>query len=390
MKRESIDSEKSMIPLHRQGLSEWCSRLVIKIGSAVLSDGKAFDHECFNGLVKGVCALRTAGIDVTVVCSGAVALGMAKLSLKKRPKGLGLLQAAASVGQVELASRWDRQFATHDLTCAQVLLTHDDVKNRRRFIAARQTLRELLALGVVPIINENDAVAVEEIKMGDNDLLSSLVVSLVGAQHLIILSNVDGLRSFSNEIDSQRISVVDSIDERTLALVNQSKSSVGSGGMHTKLEALRRVNELGVCARLACGKKTAVLEQCLAGEDIGTWFMAEGLRLKSRKHWIAYAPEIKGHLIIDEGAQNALLNHGKSLLPIGVLEVDGQFIEGELVGICTQSGGLIAKGLVGADTATAQMMMGRKLAEIEAELGWSTVLIHRDDMVLVSGSQSEI
>lgn len=386
MNSEKIDSEKSMIPLHRQALSEWCNGLVIKIGSAVLSDGKGFDDVCFNALVTGVAALRESGIDVTVVCSGAVALGMAKLSLSKRPTALSLLQAAASVGQVELAARWDRQFALYNLTSAQVLLTHDDLKNRRRFISARQTLRELLALGVVPIINENDAVAVEEIKMGDNDLLSSLVVSLVGAQHLIILSNVDGLLSFSRDFEPERISVVHCIDEQVRNLVNRSKSSVGSGGMQTKLEAVRRVNELGVCARLACGKQVGILEQCLAGKDVGTWFMAEGHRLKSRKHWIAYAPEVKGTLTIDEGAQDAVLNRGKSLLPIGVLTVSGQFIEGELVNVCTRDGVLIAKGLVGADAVTARLMRGRKRVEIESELGWSTVLIHRDDLVLSPSS----
>ena len=376
--------EKSMIPLYRQGLSDWCHRLVIKIGSAVLSDGKAFDQRCFSALVSGVATLRRSGIEVTVVCSGAVALGMAKLSLPQRPASLSLLQAAASVGQVDLATRWDRELGRYGMTSAQVLLTHDDVKNRRRFIAARQTLRELLGLGVIAIINENDAVAVEEIKMGDNDLLSSLVVSLVGAQHLIILSNVNGLRSFSEAAESQRIPVVQCVDETVLKLVSASKSSVGSGGMLTKLEAVRRVNELGVSARIACGKSPRILEQCLSAENVGTWFVAQGPRLKSRKHWIAYAPEVKGTLTIDDGARAAVLNHGKSLLPIGVTAVDGQFIEGELVDICTQDGQVVAKGLVGADTLTADLMKGKKLSEIETELGWSTVLIHRDDLVISS------
>jgi glutamate 5-kinase len=384
MTTDHNELEKSMIPLYRQGLSDWCNRLVIKIGSAVLSDGKAFDHRCFNSLVKGVATLRRSGIEVTVVCSGAVALGMAKLSLPHRPASLSLLQAAASVGQVELAARWDRALGQYGMDSAQVLLTHDDVKNRRRFIAARQTLRELLSLGVIPIINENDAVAVEEIKMGDNDLLSSLVVSLVGAQHLIILSNVNGLSSFSEAAVSQRVPLVECIDETVLKFVSASKSSVGSGGMLTKLEAVRRVNELGVSARIACGKNTGILEQCLSAEDVGTWFIAQGPRLKSRKHWIAYAPEVKGTLTIDEGAQAAVLNHGKSLLPIGVTKVAGQFIEGELVDICTLDGQVVAKGLVGADALTAELMKGKKLSEIEKELGWSTVLIHRDDLVVSS------
>ena len=258
------------------------------------------------------------------------------------------------------------------------------MKNRKRFIAARQTLRELLSLGVIPIINENDAVAVEEIKMGDNDLLSSLVVSLVGAQHLIILSNVNGLRSFNEAAESRRIPVVNCVDDAVLGFVNASKSSVGSGGMLTKLEAVRRVNELGVSARIVCGKNTKILEQCLSADDVGTWFTAQGPRLKSRKHWIAYAPEVKGTLTIDEGARAAVLNHGKSLLPIGVTAVSGQFIEGDLVDICTFDGHVIAKGLVGTDVLTAELMKGKKLSEIETELGWSTVLIHRDDLVVSS------
>lgn len=376
------DQQDSMISRHREPLSSWCRNVVIKIGSAVLSDGKEFDHRCFENLVRGVSSLRESGIEVTVVCSGAVALGMTKLSLQQRPTSIGHLQAIASVGQVELASRWDRALNAYNLASAQVLLTHDDVKDRKRFLAARQTFRELLALGVVPIINENDAIAVEEIKMGDNDLLSSLVVSLTGAQHLIILSNIQGLLSFETHSQGTRISMVDRIDDQIMSLVNCTKSSVGSGGMQTKLEAVRRVNELGVNARIACGKNPGVLEDCLNGRDIGTWFCAQASRLNSRKHWIAYALETKGVLVLDEGACDAIVNRGKSLLPIGVVSVEGNYEEGELVELRSIDGQPIARGLVGTDASTTALMRGKRLEDIERLLGWSTVLVHRDDLVL--------
>ena len=307
---------------------------------------------------------------------------MTKLSLQRRPTSIGHLQAVASVGQVELASRWDRSLSQYGITSAQVLLTHDDVKDRKRFLAARQTLRELLALGVVPIINENDAVAVEEIKMGDNDLLSSLVVSLTEAQHLIILSNIEGLLSFDQTSKGSRVAVVDRVDDQITSLVNQTKSSVGSGGMQTKLEAVRRVNELGVNARIACGKNAGVIEGCLNGDDLGTWFRAQASRLNSRKHWIAYALDTKGVIVIDDGARDAIVNRGKSLLPIGVVSVEGQYKEGELVELKTTDGRSIARGLVGTDASTTALMRGKRLEEIEKMLGWSTALIHRDDLVL--------
>lgn len=360
-----------------------CKSLVIKVGSAVLSDGTQFDETSFLGLVQGVVELREAGIEVTVVCSGAVALGRTELGWKERPKRLSLLQASASIGQGILAAKWSELLSPFGYTSAQVLLTHDDLKDRRRFIAARQTLRALLEVGAVPIINENDAVAVEEIKMGDNDLLSSLVVSLVGAQHLLILSNVNGLMSNPELPKSERISFVPVIDQNTFNLVGSNRSSVGSGGMGTKLEAIRRVNEIGVNAHIVNGKQPKVLSDCLNGRDVGTWFAADKSRLNSRKHWIAYALEVKGKIQVDDGAASALLERGKSLLPIGVIKIDGNFVEGELVEICTLNHQVIARGLVAVDSGAANDMRGKKLIQIESEFGWSSVLVHRDDMVIV-------
>jgi len=369
--------------MQRKPLKNNCKSVVIKIGSAVLSDGKAFDEVSFVNVVSGVASLRRSGIDVTVVCSGAVALGRAALGLAERPKKLALLQASASVGQGILASKWAAALSTFGLVSAQVLLTHDDLANRRRFIAARQTLRELLELGMVPIINENDAVAVEEIKMGDNDLLSSLVVSLVGAQHLTILSNVDGLLSDAGTPRVKRISFVSQVDDDVFAQVGGHKSAVGSGGMTTKLEAIRRVNELGVSAHIVDGKSENVLLHCLEGYDVGTWFEADRSRLKSRKHWIAYALDVKGRLVIDSGAVTALRQRGKSLLPIGVVDVQGDFVEGELVELCDPMGKVMARGLAATDIHAARQMMGKKLVDIEAERGWSTVLVHRDDLIVL-------
>ncbi|MGC6416156.1 MAG: glutamate 5-kinase [Bradymonadia bacterium] len=358
-------------------------RVVIKIGSSVLRDGSDFDRVTFASIVRGIAYLRAQGVECIVVCSGAVALGFPELGLLDRPRRIERLQASAAVGQGRLIRFWTDELSHYELTAAQILLTHDDLKNRQRFLAARHTLRALLELGAVPIINENDTVAIEEIKMGDNDLLSSQIVSLTGATALVILSDVDGFYIEAKDRNGIRVAdYISEITEELVAKAGDSSTGLGSGGMRTKLEAVRQVNELGIVAIIARGKVPTVLERIYAGDNIGTWFDSNAARISRRKHWIAYAHKVGGQVFVDDGARSALIDKGRSLLPIGVTEVIGDFGIGEAVDICDSDGQPFARGLVGYDADTLRKVMGERSDEHD----WLSTaeVIHRDDLVLLN------
>lgn len=361
-------------------------RPVIKIGSAVLRDGLDFDRVTFASLVRGVVALRAHGLEPVIVCSGAVALGMPPLGITARPDRIEILQATAAVGQGRLMRMWADELGHYGAVPAQVLLTHDDLRDRRRFLAARHTLRALLELGAVPVINENDTVATEEIKMGDNDLLSSQVVSLVEGQLLVILSDVEGFYAGDPRAPgAQPEPWVECIDDRVLGLAGGSTTGLGSGGMRTKLEAVRQVNRLGVPALIARGKTPQVLRRLYAGEDLGTWFAADPAPIGRRKHWIAYALRPAGTLRVDAGAVEALLRRGRSLLPIGITAVEGDFGPGETVRIVDPEGAELARGLVGHDAATLRALAGRRSADGDGLDRAPPEAVHRDDLVLLRG-----
>ena len=357
----------------------------------MLRDGPDFDRVTFASIVRGIAYLRAQGVECIVVCSGAVALGFPQIGLLNRPKRIERLQASAAVGQGRLIRFWTDELSHYQLTAAQVLLTHDDMKNRRRFLAARHTLRALLELGAIPIINENDTVAIEEIKMGDNDLLSSQVVSLTEASALIILSDVDGF--YVDTPGVAGIRVADYVGEITEALMEKaggSSTGLGSGGMRTKLEAVRQVSELGVISVIARGKIPTILERLYAGDKLGTWFDRSGSTISKRKHWIAYAHRVEGRITVDQGAESAIREKGRSLLPIGITHVEGDFDVGAAVDICGQDGTPFARGLVSSAAGTVQSTMGKRSEDLDGAVLTAIEVVHRDDMVLLSSVAAEI
>ncbi len=365
-------------------------RMVVKIGSAVLSDGGTFDRVTFVSLVRDLVRLREQGIELVVVSSGAVALGMERMGRTERPTEMAALQATAAIGQGRLMRLWEDELGVYGVRAAQVLLTHDDLRSRKRFLAARHTLRAVIEMGAVPIVNENDTVAVEEIKMGDNDMLSAQIVSLVGADFLCIVSDVEGLFDRNpKEPGAVRLETVEHIDASVEARAGGSGSRVGSGGMRTKLGAVRQVTEMGVSAIIVGGRTPRVLSRLAAGETLGTWFLAQPTRLSSRKHWIAYALRPAGTLHVDAGAGRALVEKGSSLLPIGLTRVDGDFEPGTCVRIVDPAGVEIARGLVGHDAEDVRRVVGlrsERAAEILA--GAAAEIVHRDDLVVLVDVQA--
>jgi glutamate 5-kinase len=353
-------------------------RVVVKIGSRLLAESPAGRPAA---LADQIVALRARDVETVVVSSGAIALGVKALGLTRRPAELPALQAAAAAGQSRLMQHWEHAFAVHGVVIGQVLLTHDDLGDRRRFLSARLTLRALLDLGAVPIINENDTVATEEIKFGDNDQLAALVCNLVSADLLIILTDVEGVRDAAGT----RIPLVrdGERDARPVA-TTAAGDGVGSGGMASKVASARIVTRTGVPAVVASGRVPTVLADILSGVDVGTLFVP-GAGLSARKHWIAYGARPAGRLVVDDGAVRALTQAGKSLLPAGITAVDGEFGAGETVSVVALDGRELARGLVAYDAEDLRKIRGLQSVEFEATLGYrgSGEAIHRDDLVIL-------
>ncbi len=365
-----------------------CRRPVVKIGSAVLAGagGKAgppsLDRQKFARLCDDLAALAQ-GRSPVIVSSGAVVLGVERLLLAQRPKEMALKQAAAAVGQSRLMRLYDDELEARGLRCAQVLLTHADIADRGRYLNARHALAELLARGVVPVINENDTVSVEEIKFGDNDALAGMVVDLVEADLLVILTDAGGLYTADPRRDpgAQRISSVEQITAEIEALAG-GESQVGTGGMVTKLRAARRATEAGVPCAIVPGEP-GILTALLAGEDVGTVIAPQGERHRLRKRWMLDL-KARGELRVDDGARAALIDRKKSLLPSGVREVRGTFASGDPVEISTLDGTPFARGLAVYSADEVRRIVGRRSAEIEAALGYRLLdcVVHRDDLVV--------
>jgi glutamate 5-kinase len=354
-------------------------RVVVKIGSRLLAESPAGRPAA---IADQVVELRKRGCEVVVVSSGAIAMGVKALRLPARPHDLPGLQAAAAVGQSRLMQHWQHAFAPHDLVIGQVLLTHDDLGDRGRFLSARLTLRALLDRGVVPIINENDTVATEEIKFGDNDQLAALVASLVSADALVILTDVDGVW----DEHGVRIPAVRDVDREAAPVAGASRGDgVGSGGMASKVQSAKMVTRIGIPAVVGPGRDPRVLVDVLAGLDIGTVFLPGTDPVSRRKHWIAYGARPLGRLLVDDGARRALVEQGKSLLPKGITAVDGEFDAGELVSIISADGVELARGLAAYDAPALRKIRGLHSSDIEATLGYRSLdeAIHRDDLVLL-------
>jgi glutamate 5-kinase len=349
------------------------ARIVVKLGTGVLTDRrKQIDPAQLGQLVTQIATLRKAGKEIVIVSSGAVGAGMGVLDYEKRPTDLAELQACAAVGQPRLMANYSELFAKHDLHVAEVLLTHDDLEHHDRHLNARNTLVTLLRRGIVPIINENDAVSAAEIKFGDNDKLSALVASLLPADLLVILTTVDGVLENFGKADPKTISAIERIDEGVEKIAGGTTSETAVGGMKSKIEAAKIVVRSGIPLVIASGKKKNALEKILAGENEGTLFVAQPDKLQGRKRWIAFFHHPKGTLFVDNGAKTALRESGKSLLPPGVARLEGSFKTGDVVRICDLDGTEFARGIVKFDATEIQE---RKLARVE--------LIHRDDLVIL-------
>jgi glutamate 5-kinase len=353
-------------------------RVVIKIGSRLLAEAPASRPAA---IADQVVELRKRGVEVAIVSSGAIALGVRRLGLATRPDDLPGLQAAAAVGQSRLMQHWEHAFAAHDIAIGQVLVTHDDLGDRRRFLSARLTLRALLDHHVVPIINENDTVATEEIKFGDNDQLAALVVNLISADALVILTDVEGVRDAAGV----RIPIVRDIDREAMPVAGGSTSGVGSGGMASKVGSARIVTRTGVPAIVAPGREPDVIARVLAGADLGTLFVPSGGVLSSRKHWIAFGAKPTGSIVVDDGAAQAIARGGKSLLPAGIVSVVGDFELGDTVSVVSSAGRELGRGLVAYPSGDLRKIQGLQSAVIEARLGYKSIdeAIHRDDLVIL-------
>ena len=363
-------------------------RLVVKVGSSlVTNEGQGLDHAALARWAEQIAELRQRKKDVVLVSSGAVAEGMQRLGWKRRPSALHELQAAAAVGQMGLVEAYESCFRTHGLRTAQVLLTHEDLADRKRYLNARSTLRTLLNLGVVPVINENDTVATDEIRFGDNDTLAALVTNLIEADLLVILTDQPGLytRDPRRNADATLVSEARAGDTSLEKMAGGVGSHVGSGGMLTKVLAAKRAARSGAATIIASGREPNVLVRLASGEAIGTQLLAEKMTLAARKQWMADHLQVRGKLKLDDGAVRALRTDGKSLLPIGVLEATGEFERGEVVSCLDSQGHEIARGLVNYSSAETHKILKSPSQEIETRLGYvdEPELIHRDNLVLL-------
>jgi len=363
-------------------------RLVVKVGSGLISaPGRGLLPDRIGALADELAALAKDGREVVVVSSGAIASGMARLGLTQRPRSIPEKQAAAAVGQSALMWHYEQAFARHGIRVAQVLVTQEDISARPRYLNARNTLQVLLRFRVVPVVNENDTVAVEEIKVGDNDNLAALVAALIDADLLVILTDVDGLYTGDPRVDpeARRLETVDAVTEEIERLVWDADGQVSVGGMSTKLEAARKVTSSGIPMVIASGRVPGTLRRVLRGEPLGTYFVPRGDRLAGRKRWIAFAVPPQGRLTVDAGARSALVERGKSLLPSGVVEVEGEFHAGEVVSLSAADGKEFARGLTNYDAAELRKIQGAKTKDLEERLGYKSFdeVIHRDNLVLL-------
>ena len=363
-------------------------RWVVKIGSAMITnDGQGLDNFSIDAWVAQMAELHRAGRELLLVTSGAVAEGMRRLGWSQRPTVLSDLQAAAAVGQMGLVQAWEAAFERHGIRTAQVLLTHEDASDRQRYLNIRNTLRTLLRLRVVPVINENDTVAFEEIRFGDNDTLGALVANLVEAELYVILTDQQGLydRNPRQFAEACLISEGRAGDAALEAVAGGGAGSLGRGGMLTKLHAAARAARSGAFTLLAWGREPEVLRRVAGGEALGTLLRPSQSPVAARKQWLAVQLQVRGRLHLDAGAVRALRTAGKSLLPVGVTAIEGRFERGDLVSCLDPAGGEVARGLMNYDVTQALLLIGKTTRRIEELLGHvdDPELIHRDNLVLV-------
>ncbi len=363
------------------------NRIVIKIGTSVLlDDEKKISSGKIRDIARQVKKAKEAGIEVIIVSSGAVGCGMETIGISRKPKEIAKKQALASIGQVLLMKMYRENFEKKDMKVGQILLTHEDIKNKVRCLNLTNTLDTLLRMNIVPVINENDALSYTEIKFGDNDNLSALIAQIASADLLLILSDVEGLydRDPNRYPDARMIPVVRKIDEDIEGSAAQSASEKSVGGMISKLEAAKKAGMYGIPTRVVLGGKKDVILNVIAGKQVGTLFLP-GRKLARRKWWTAFAFKAKGTVWVDDGAERAIVNNGKSLLPSGVVRIDGHFASGDCIEMKNASGTMVAKGLANYSSSEMDRIKGLKSLDIEKELGYKYTeeVVHRDNMVVI-------
>ncbi len=370
------------------GVLAGARRIVVKVGSSlVTNEGRGVDAEAIGNWARQLAALAREGREVVMVSSGAIVEGMKRLGWRTRPKELPELQAAAAVGQMGLVQMYETRLSEQGMQSAQILLTHADLADRERYLNARSTLLTLLSLKVIPVINENDTVVNDEIKFGDNDTLGALVANLVEADALVILTDQRGLYSADprKEPDARFIAEATAGDPALELMAGGAGSSLGRGGMITKILAAKRAAGSGASTVIAWGRETDVLLRLAAGEAIGTALVAATPKLAARKQWMVDHLQLRGAVVVDDGAAARLRDDGKSLLPIGVVEVLGDFARGDVIAVRTTTGGDVARGLANYSSTEARLIARKPSAQIEALLGYANEpeMIHRTNLVLV-------
>lgn len=371
----------------RRELLAKAKRVVVKVGSAVLTTDEGLNGEVMSNLAQDICQIMAAGLEVLLVSSGAVAAGRRSLSLGSRPLEMREKQATAAVGQVRLMREYEDIFAKLGQKVAQVLLTHDDLANRDRYLNIRNTLFTMFDWRVLPIINENDTVSVKELRFGDNDTLGAMTTNLIDADLFVCLTDVDGLYSGNPATDpsARRLETVALVDERVEAMAGHVSGTLGTGGMRSKIMAARMVSARGGSSFIGLGRQPGTLRRLFAGEEIGTFFLPQMEKLPSRKHWIAYTLRPKGFLILDDGACQAVASAGKSLLPSGIMETRGHFRIGDPVHCLDRNDEVVAAGLVNYAAEDIRKIQGHHSARIKEVLGYvdSEEVIHRDNLVVL-------
>ena len=380
------DTKQKTKGFSRKDLLKPVKRVVVKVGSGVLTAKSGLNMAIIDDLATDICALREERRQVILVSSGAIASGLKKIGFSKRPQSISQQQAVAAVGQSSLMMAYEEAFGRHGHKVAQILLTRDDLTHRRRYLNARNTLFTLLSWKIIPIINENDTVVVDEIKFGDNDNLSAMVTNMTESDLLINLTNIDGLfdKDPRTSKDANLIRVVEKVDRNVARLASSIPGFLGRGGMASKIRAAEKVSLAGVPTIIANGLKPHILKQIFLGKEQGTLFLSRKATLCSRKHWIAFTKSPRGKIVIDRGAEKAIIERGKSLLPSGIKEVRGRFSLGNAVILISETGKEVAVGMVNYHSSDITKIIGVKTAEIESKLGFKNddEIIHRDNLVL--------
>ena len=375
---------------HKRKVVARARRVIVKIGSQVLSSAQGIEEKRMQQLVRELAALHDTGREIVVVSSGAVAAGMSRLGMKERPKSIPQKQALAAVGQIRLMAFYERYFSEFHKIVAQILLTQEDLASRRRYLNAKHTLQTLLESDIVPIVNENDTVTVEELKFGDNDHLSSLVATLLEADLLVLLSDVDGVydRDPRSHAEAQLLPVISDAYNFRRRLKGEAPGPYGTGGIASKIGAAEKAAASGIPTVIASGLRLGILPRLLdAEQEEGTLVLPQGSRIANRKHWIAYNLRPAGEIVVDQGAHDALVNRGRSLLPSGLQEVRGSFGVGDCVCCLDPQGREFARGLVNYSARELNQIKGMHTSKIEKILGYRIYdeIIHRNDFVLLQG-----